>query len=128
MICLQILGKSILFGAVASEGGNTGERCGGTEQINPIGRTRNILNCIRGERIAVAAAGQEVQRHHPERARRITYQGPTANQHIKVIALAVLDGEVEDATAGGLGEIEAERYAAHLGETPLVWIDGNAVL
>ena len=122
VVHLQVLSKGILFGAIATEGGGTGERRGGIEQVDAVGGS------IRGERIAVPTAGQEVECHHPERAGRITDQDPAAYHHIQVVTLGVLNREVEDAAASQSGEVEAERQTAHLGEPTLIGIESNPVL
>ena len=122
MVGLQIFRQRILFGAVTSKGGGTGEGCGGVEQIHPVDRG------IGWERVAVAAACQEVERHHSEAAVCIAYQRAAAYHHIEVVAQAVLDRHVDDAATCWLGEIEAEGHATHLRESSLAGTEGDAVL
>ena len=102
MIGLQIFGQGILFRAVATEASGTGERCSGVEQVDAV------CGGIGREGVAIATAGQEIERHHPERTSRIPSESTAAHHDIQIIALAVLNRKVEDAAAGGLGEVKTE--------------------
>ena len=114
MVRPQIFRQGILFGAVATEAGGTGERCSGIEQVDAVG------GGIGREGVAIATAGQEIERHHSERTVRIPSESAAAHHHIQVVALAVLNREVEDAAAGGLGEVETESHTAHLRKASLI--------